>query len=411
MSDVGALRRATLSRLEAALAKAVSTDEVPGTILLFSKFLGVRGTPHTFAGEVEQPDRASQQEAAAPRFGRPSAGHSSTSPNFRKAMRPAPGISRHDVVLPGWVQDVLDKATEAHPWTIGSSQNKPAKKSCQLTDAIHALATFGYNEFGVGVATSIAGFYPEMGSRLAIAVPYDAIVGGDAIDYGSSIQTFANSIKRGGLHGKVIKLRVPSLEVQSPLKKLAAAGKVQLHSPSQISRSSSITPRDSGLGDDVAPRWWASDEDEDAAHAPRPSSTTVAPYKPLLQSLLAPLPPRATNGKQTAPLPAMPQGRNERDNPPGVLLSMSDAAPRAMPKKACRAADAMQPAPPSRAPVRAPRTAEAAPSATALAEMGRGLRKHIPSTRTRKLPAQAALDGDIEEGPRSKREEREDEEF
>ena len=52
VSDAGSLRMATRSRLELALAKVVSADEVPGTILLFCKFLGVRGNPHELPGKL-----------------------------------------------------------------------------------------------------------------------------------------------------------------------------------------------------------------------------------------------------------------------------------------------------------------------------------------------------------------------
>ena len=137
--------------------------------------------------------------------------------------------------MPPWVEATLEAARAAHPWS-GAETDKPKKPGPEYAEAVHALATFGYNQFGTNVATSVTGFFQEMGTRFIAYVPPDAIIGGDAKPVGRQIQTYAASIKRGGKTGRVIKLRIPSADVQSPLRKLALHGKVILESPQGSAR-------------------------------------------------------------------------------------------------------------------------------------------------------------------------------
>lgn len=260
ISDAGGLRQTQVTLLGGALSTVLEPSEVPGMVALFLKWLGKRGKPHkppgvclpphdgpasgsphmtltsvlVRAGETALVTIGLPDVKAPPRFGKVGAGATSNSPNFKEAMRPAPGIDKKNVVTPPWVDEAIEQARLAHQKALARGK----MKTRQLTTAVHAMATFSVNEYGVNVASNIPGFYGEMGQQLAEKVLDEAHEASmpldhDAVQLGKTIQTRAGAFKRGGTNGSVVPVVISRVNVKSPLRALEAAGKITISSPEQ----------------------------------------------------------------------------------------------------------------------------------------------------------------------------------
>ena len=177
----------------------------------------------TGADEALDGATAAAAAAAKPlRWGKEGAGGPSNSPVFKAAIREGFGITRHQIVLPPYVQQTIADVKTA----VDAAGDKADKKL--VWPAYHMLANFALNDFGTQAAKAVKGIFQELGGRLEGEVPTRLLVGGEAVNYANGIQIRFGELKRGGSGARSIAIRFPEDQVKSPMRTLMNEGKLTL---------------------------------------------------------------------------------------------------------------------------------------------------------------------------------------
>ena len=221
VTDVEGLQGCTNAQHVAALAMCVDEAEVEGIRKYILKFLGSKGSVHvppSAAGAQTVPDSASMASGSAAkpsiRFGRLGAGGHSNEANFKEAIRQV-AISAAEIRFSADLHALIDAEVAILPQKGG--------KRC-LQSIIWDCADWSINEFGVQPAVSCPNFFNAVASIIKSKLP------GKWKDFPIASMLYARTgeYKRGGAKGQVVRVGLNEEQLNSPLRVLLNAGKIEL---------------------------------------------------------------------------------------------------------------------------------------------------------------------------------------
>ena len=157
-------------------------------------------------------------EMLKPKFGREGAGGHSNEANFKEAIREV-SITAAQIKLPAELQELIESEAKALPERV---PEKGAKG--RLQSIIWDCADWSVNEFGVQPAVSCPNFFSAVGKLVVGKLPGKW----KEFNIAAMLQTRVGEYKRGGHKGGVVRVGLDEVELNTPLKVLLSAGKIEL---------------------------------------------------------------------------------------------------------------------------------------------------------------------------------------